>query len=270
MRVLSPAKVNLGLWLLGRRADGYHEIFTIYQAVSLFDEIFIKEGPLKVETSSLIPQEKNLVYKALKLMEKYLGRDIDFSIYIQKNIPEGAGLGGGSSNCATVLRVVNQLLGEPLTAEDLKNIAKEVSSDAVFFLYGGTAVGRGRGDVVEPIKHLDLKITLVYPNVVASTRRVYGAVRDASLTDKIEDDKIISCLLEGKFEVLENTLGQVAMELFPEIKEAYRFLEYLGYRPVVSGSGSCVFYVGEASEEVKKGAALRGWRLYEVKSYNGV
>jgi len=106
MRVLSPAKLNLGLWLLGKRSDGYHEIFTIYHAIDLFDEILIEDGPLSIETSTGIPMEENLVYKAIKLMENRLGEEINFRIYIQKNIPEGAGLGGGSSNVASVLKAI--------------------------------------------------------------------------------------------------------------------------------------------------------------------
>ena len=84
MRVLSPAKLNLGLWLLGKRSDGYHEIFTIYHAIDLFDEILIEDGPLSIETSTGIPMEENLVYKAIKLMENRLGEEINFRIFIQK------------------------------------------------------------------------------------------------------------------------------------------------------------------------------------------
>jgi len=270
IRLLSPAKVNLGLWLLGKRDDGYHEIFTIYHTVSLFDEVFIREGPLRVETSNNIPQEENLVYRALRLMEKRLGKELELSVYICKNIPQGAGLGGGSSNCAVVLKAVNDLLGKPLSTEELEEIVKSVSSDGVFFLYGGTAVGRGRGDTVEPIKHIDLKLTLIYPNVQAHTGRVYSMVKDVSLTPDLDSDKIIQSVLEGKFEVLENRLGALAMEIFPEMREVYRFVEYLGYKPMISGSGSCIFYIGEASQEVQKAALLRGWKLYQVKSYDGV
>ncbi|MFN3264081.1 MAG: 4-diphosphocytidyl-2C-methyl-D-erythritol kinase, partial [Aquificaceae bacterium] len=130
LRLLSPAKVNLGLWLLGKRADGYHEVFTIYQAVDLFDEVLIEEGPLSVETSTGIPMEQNLVYKALRVMEGLLGKEISLRIFIQKNIPEGGGLGGGSSNVATVLRAVNELMGNPLSEEELYLIAGRISSDA--------------------------------------------------------------------------------------------------------------------------------------------
>lgn len=98
-----------------------------------------------METSKGIPQEENLVYKALRLMERALGTDLEVQVYIEKVIPIGGGLGGGSSNVATVLMSVNKLLGEPLSFEELKAIASAVSSDAMFFLYGGSAVGTGRG-----------------------------------------------------------------------------------------------------------------------------
>ncbi|MCX8060777.1 MAG: 4-diphosphocytidyl-2C-methyl-D-erythritol kinase, partial [Aquificaceae bacterium] len=125
VRVLSPAKLNLGLWLLGKRPDGYHEIFTLYHAVNLFDEITLWEGELSVQTSTGIPMEENLVYKALRLMERQIGKDIKVSVYIQKNIPEGAGLGGGSSNVAVVLKAVNQLLGEPMSVRELQALAAQ-------------------------------------------------------------------------------------------------------------------------------------------------
>jgi 4-diphosphocytidyl-2-C-methyl-D-erythritol kinase len=95
-------------------------------------------------------------------------------------------------------------------------------------------------------------------------------VKDVSLTPDLDSDKIIQSVLEGKFEVLENRLGALAMEIFPEMREVYRFVEYLGYKPMISGSGSCIFYIGEASQEVQKAVLLRGWKLYQVKSYDGV
>ncbi|MDW8095603.1 MAG: 4-(cytidine 5'-diphospho)-2-C-methyl-D-erythritol kinase [Aquificaceae bacterium] len=266
-RVLSPAKLNLGLWLLGKRADGYHELFTVYQAISLFDEIYIEEGPLSVETSTGIPMEENLVYKALKLMEDVLGRELDYKIYIQKNIPEGAGLGGGSSNVATVIKAVNQLLGEPLSLEELQALASRVSSDAPFFLLGGSAIGRGRGELLQKVELPKMVFTLIYPEVKCSTARVYSHVSQEMLTYEVDVDKIIDCLRAGRFDQLENRLGELAGELYPEVGEALRFLRAIGFRALVSGSGSSVFYPGEPSAEVELACRLRGWRLYRVESY---
>ncbi len=270
MRLLSPAKLNLGLWILGKRSDGYHEIITVYHTVDLFDEITIKEGPLRVETSTGIPQEENLVYKALRLMEELLGEEIKFSVYIQKNIPVGAGLGGGSSNVANVLKAVNELLGKPLSFEELSSLAGCVSSDAPFFLYGGTAIGRGKGEIIQPVDHLDLEFTLFYPNFSVSTREVYSKVSERELTKGLDVDKILDCIGKGEFEALENKLGEISARTFPQVGEVVRYLEFMGYRPMVSGSGSCVYVIGRTSEEVKRGASLRGWLVFEVKSWHGV
>ncbi|MFN4013234.1 MAG: 4-(cytidine 5'-diphospho)-2-C-methyl-D-erythritol kinase [Aquificaceae bacterium] len=267
MKVLSPAKINLGLWLLGKRQDGYHEIFTVYHAIDLFDEIHIEEGPLQIETSSGIPMEENLVYRAVKLMEKELGKEINYRIYIQKNIPEGAGLGGGSSNVALVLKALNELLENPLDLEDLKRIASVVSSDAPFFLLGGSAIGRGRGEILERIELSKRVFTLIYPGVKVSTRYVYSMVKENLLTEKLQGDKIIDCLRAGDFSLLENKLGELAAELYPEVGEVLRFLRSLGLKALVSGSGSSVFYAGEPLLEVELACKARGWKLYRVESY---
>ncbi len=267
LRLLSPAKLNLGLWLLGKRLDGYHEIFTIYQAIDLFDEIIIQEGPLNVETSTGIPMEKNLVYKAIKSMEKLLGKELNFRVFIQKHIPEGAGLGGGSSNVATVLKAINQLLGNPLSERELHQVVSGVSSDAGFFLMGGSAIGRGRGEILERIELPKMVFTVVYPGVKCSTSYVYSMVKEDILTEYVESDKIIESLRVGDLSPLQNKLGELAGELCPEVGEVLRFLRSLGKVALVSGSGSSVFYVGEPTQEVELACKVRGWRLYRVESY---
>lgn len=267
VRVLSPAKLNLGLWLLGKRPDGYHEIFTLYHAVNLFDEITLWEGELSVQTSTGIPMEENLVYKALRLMERQIGKDIKVSVYIQKNIPEGAGLGGGSSNVAVVLKAVNQLLGEPMSVRELQALAAQVSSDAPFFLMGGSAVGRGRGEVLQRVELPRMVFTLIYPNVKCSTVYVYKHVSPDMLTSHVQGDTILDCLRAGDFSPLENRLGELAAELYPQVGEVLRFLQSFGLRALVSGSGSAVFYAGEPLPEVELACRARGWRLYRVESY---
>jgi 4-diphosphocytidyl-2-C-methyl-D-erythritol kinase len=122
VKLISPAKVNLGLWVTAKRWDGYHEIITLYQTVSLFDEIFIREGPLSVDTNLGIPQEENLVYKAMSLFQAQTGISLNFSVYISKRIPPGSGLGGGSSNAATVLKKINELIGTPLEEGELMSL----------------------------------------------------------------------------------------------------------------------------------------------------
>jgi len=268
-KILSPAKVNLGLWILGKRPDGYHEILTIFHAVDLCDEIAIREGPFDVQTSTGIPKEENLVYRALLEFGRRVGYEPEVSVFIQKRIPEGSGLGGGSSNVAAVLKAVNDMLGNPLDLEELIEIAGLVSSDAPFFFGSGTAVGRGRGEIIEKVEPLDLKITLVIPQVRSSTKEVYSRVREEHLSE-VDIYEVLNALREGRFDVMENRLGELACELYPEIGEVVRFLDYLGFKPLVSGSGSAVFYIGRSTPELEKGARLRGWRVIEVKSWPGV
>ncbi len=266
----SPAKVNLGLWLLGKRSDGYHEILTLFHEIDLCDRIYIREGELRVETNTRIPQEKNLVFLGLKALERLTGERVEFSIFIEKRIPEGGGLGGGSSNLANTLKEVNRLLGNPLDMDSLKGLVSGLSSDAPFFLQGGTAIGRGRGELIEPVEHLNLTLTLILPSTKAITKEVYSAVREKHLTSKENVDIIISRLKAGDLSVLDNALGDLALEIYPEMAEAKRFLEDLGFKAFVSGSGSTLFYLGGLTPEVELGAKLRGWRVVEVKSRLGV
>ena len=269
LKILSPAKVNLGLWIKGKRTDGYHEILTVFHTIDLCDEIILREGPLKVETSNGIPQEENLVYRALIEYRKVTGLDVEFSIYINKRIPVGAGLGGGSSNAAVVLREVNNLLGNPLSTQELSEILAQISSDSPFFLMGGTALGKGKGEVLRPLPHPQLTITLVIPEVISNTALVYSALRETDFGVPEEKD-LIDAIERGDFAFLENPLGRRAMEIYPQIGEVYRFLEFAGIKPLVSGSGSAVFYIGKADQKVVAGARSRGWKVFEVKSGPGV
>ncbi|AAC07027.1 4-(cytidine 5'-diphospho)-2-C-methyl-D-erythritol kinase [Aquifex aeolicus] len=266
IKVLSPAKINLGLWVLGRLPSGYHEILTLYQEIPFYDEIYIREGVLRVETNIGIPQEENLVYKGLREFERITGIEINYSIFIQKNIPPGAGLGGGSSNLAVVLKKVNELLGSPLSEEELRELVGSISADAPFFLLGKSAIGRGKGEVLEPVEtEISGKITLVIPQVSSSTGRVYSSLREEHFVTPEYAEEKIQRIISGEVEEIENVLGDIARELYPEINEVYRFVEYLGFKPFVSGSGSTVYFFGGASEELKKAAKMRGWKVVELE-----
>ena len=167
---------------------------------------------------------------------------------------------------ATVLKAVNQMLGNPLDFDQLLSIASSVSSDAAFFLYGGSAVGTGRGEKIKPIELPAFKFVVIYPGVPVSTKRVYSLVGQKQLTPDIESDKIIDCLARGELEVLENRLGELCAEVVPQVGEVCRFVSSLGYRPLVSGSGSCVFFVGELEDSLKRACQARGWQVYQVES----
>jgi len=266
VKILSPAKINLGLWILKKRPDNYHELITLYREIPFFDEIYIKEGILKVETNIGIPQEENLVYKGLREFEKITGIEVNYSIFIQKNIPPGAGLGGGSSNLATVLNKINELTGRPLSREDLISLLSKLSADAPFFLYGGTAIGRGKGEILQPAEcRLKGKLTLVIPLVSSSTGRIYSLVSPKHYVNVEYAEEKIKEILEGNVNAIENILGEIAKEIYPEIAEVFRFIEFLGFKAFVSGTGSTVYYFGEATEELKTAAKSRGWKVVELE-----
>ncbi len=269
-KIISPAKVNLGLWVLEKRPDGYHEILTYFHTIDLSDYITITRSPkLIVETTNpeIPSNEGNIVYKALKKFEEWTGIEPLYKVFIEKNIPAGAGLGGGSSNAAAVLKAINEIEGNPLTEEELLKLAATIGADVPFFIKGGFARAEGIGDRLTFLdKTFNEEIFIVFPNVSIPTKEIYQAVTEKNLTKK-EEIPIIDSLLGdiNKFlDSIENTLGNIAQEKYPVVKEVVNTLEYLGYRAFVSGSGSAVFALGKPSEKLKIICKTKNWRLIET------
>ncbi|NPA53998.1 MAG: 4-(cytidine 5'-diphospho)-2-C-methyl-D-erythritol kinase [Aquificae bacterium] len=269
-KFISPAKINLGLWVLGKRPDGYHEILTYFHTIELADYISISKAPkLIIETTNpeIPTNEENIVYKALKKFEEWTGIEPNYKVFIEKNIPVGAGLGGGSSNAATVLKAINEIEGNPLTEEELFKLASTVGADVPFFLKGGFAKAEGIGEKLTFLdKTFEEKIFIIYPQVSISTKEIYQALTEKDLTKK-EEIPIIDSLLEDfnlLLDRIENKLKTVVQEKYPVVKEVINTLEYLGYKPFLSGSGSAVFAVGTPSEKVKLVCKTKGWRLIET------
>lgn len=272
--LLSPAKINIGLWVVGKRADGYHDIFTFMHTVDFYDKIYIKPSFKTTIKTSLsdkgIEDEKNIVYKALAEFENLTGFSENFDIFIEKNIPLGAGLGGGSSNAATVLKFLNEYFSNPLSKDEIFRLASKIGADVPFFLEGGFALAEGIGDIITPLVNKeDVEIFIIYPNVNSQTKLIYSKVKQELLTTKEELNIIYNLQREyGIRELLrvaKNTLGEIARSVYPQIDEVFRFLESLGYKPHVSGSGSSVYCVGEPSEKVELACKVRGWKLIKTK-----
>ncbi|HOT96803.1 MAG TPA: 4-(cytidine 5'-diphospho)-2-C-methyl-D-erythritol kinase [bacterium] len=245
------AKINLGLRILGRRADGYHEVETIYQQISVRDVLSIAAQPSGIVvgcTDPTLPVDgENLAGRAAALLRQHAGVAQGCNIQIQKNIPVGAGLGGGSSDAATALVALNQIweIGWPL--ERLAPLAAELGSDVPFFLRGGCALGRGRGEILEPLQlPQGWWGVLVYPNLVISTHWVYENA-NFSLTKSLKNSKFYSLtgfadrLSEWDLH-LANDLEPVVFNRYPHLKELVEGFRRAGaFYAHMSGSGSAIF-----------------------------
>ena len=190
----APAKINLGLRVLRKRPDGYHDLLSIMAPVSLCDELRVERGFQNIElccpNSELPTNEENLVYRAARFVLDTCQRSDGVRIELTKNTPVGAGLGGGSSNAATTLMKVNELLGNPLKSEELFSLGVRLGADVPFFLVRGWAIAEGIGDRLTPLAKVPLIWTvLVCPQFQVSTRWAY---KNLTLTTSPNGSKFIS------------------------------------------------------------------------------
>jgi 4-diphosphocytidyl-2-C-methyl-D-erythritol kinase len=278
LRVRSFAKINLALAVLGRRTDGYHEIRTVFQSIDLHDELEFAESTrleLKCDDLPGVPPTQNLVWKAAETLGRLAGIDRGARITLRKNIPAGAGLGGGSSNAAATLVGLSRFWGLRAQDADLREMAADLGADVPFFLGGGTALGIGRGDELYPLPSIDtLHLVVVYPGVQVSTAEAYRSLR-LLLTSKEASHKIQrfcgrlpgnQSFLAGIFNDFETSI----LPAYPEIGEAKRFLSDQGAKAaLLSGSGSSVF--GFFLDEESALAASRAmvpetWRVFPAKT----
>ena len=260
MKILAPAKINLCLYVLGKRSDGYHDIFSVMQAVSLYDELDLEPWERFVLTvEGAIIDGKNLVEKAWEVLGRYVKPRAGIKVHLRKNIPIGAGLGGGSADAAALIAGANRLFDLGLTREQMSVIGAEVGSDVPFFFSGGSAVVEGRGEVVKPISlPSDYGVVIVAPGFAVDTKWAYSQIRNY-LTPP---EEIINLLYSGEcgpvFEILNfcaNSFEPVVKDSFPEIGYIFEKLEQVGARKVLlSGSGSAVFGVFESRKEAHKAA----------------
>lgn len=263
MRIRAYAKINLGLRVLRRRADGYHEIRSLLQSIALADELSLEERAggieLQDEPRLAIPPSENLVHRAAELLCKRAGPAPGLRIELMKRIPMGAGLGGGSSDAAATLVAVNELFGLDLRREELRRLALELGSDVPFFLEGGTCLVSGRGERVRRLPPLPpYHLVLLIPPFPLSTAEVYDAL------DRMGDEG------EKPFEegpqLLRNDLERAAVALHPEIQDYRDFLreaapDFFG----MSGSGP-TWFAGFSDREraaafAAKAASLPGRAL---------
>ncbi|OGD17651.1 MAG: 4-(cytidine 5'-diphospho)-2-C-methyl-D-erythritol kinase [Candidatus Aminicenantes bacterium RBG_16_63_14] len=261
MTVKSFAKINLGLEIIGKRADGYHDIRTLFQTISLADELDFEPAPpgvldLAGDDPSVAWDRTNLVLRAVRLLQVETGTDRGARIVVRKTVPAGRGLGGGSSNAAATLLALNAMWDLGLGAGELAGLARSLGADVPFFLHGGLCLGEDIGDRLTPLPDLPpLPCLLVFPPFPIPTPSIYAAV-GPSLTSAGKVSKIMRFLESGDFGLLENDLEHVIFRAYPELE---RWKSYFRERGAVlsqvSGSGSAVY--GLFSDTESAAAARR-------------
>ncbi len=247
MTARSFAKINLGLEIVRKRPDGYHDIRTLFQTVTLADEIDFEPAPagaieLTGDDPSVAWDRTNLVARAARLLLERTGRPAGARIAVRKRIPAGRGLGGGSSNAATTLLVLDKMWGLGLGADALAPLARSLGADVPFFLKGGLCLGEEIGDKLTPLADLEpLACLFVFPPFPIATPSVYAGVGPA-LTSTAKVSRIERFLESRDFGLLENDLERVIFRAHPELERWKSFFRDAGALVAqVSGSGSAVF-----------------------------
>ncbi len=289
----SYAKVNLGLYVTGKRKDGYHELATVFQQVGLYDTLYFdienadrSEIDLTVSNNLLVSaDENNLVYQAAQLFLHVTQKHLTLAITLEKKIPIGAGLGGGSSNAAVTLLALNNALGKPLKATDLHRLAISLGADVAFFIGGGLAAASGIGEKLRPLdSRFDFTVALLCPDLTISTRWAYSQIklqknRSAELNDL--SDLVSRSKFTDWRENMGNDFEPVVFKKYPQLQALKNGLYESGAKYAsLSGSGSTVF--GIFSDRKKAEIACRNfrsplqyylvkpmyWGLRELESHN--
>ncbi|ENV36252.1 4-diphosphocytidyl-2-C-methyl-D-erythritol kinase [Acinetobacter venetianus RAG-1 = CIP 110063] len=238
IRVPSPAKLNLFLHITGRRENGYHELQTIFQLIDLYDWMNFKaiDGEdIQIEGLDDVQLEQNLIYRAAQLLKPHAKKPCGLNIRIEKNIPMGAGLGGGSSNAATTLIVLNQLWECELSEQQLADYGVKLGADVPIFVLGRNAWAEGIGEHLSFIDLAQKKFIILKPDCFISTQQLFS---QKTLT---RDSKITTfCAYQLQPSSFGNNFEPLARQLYSEVDEAMRYLDQFGLAKL-TGTGACVF-----------------------------
>lgn len=269
IEVPAYAKINLGLRVLGKRPDGYHDIETYLLQIDLADRLslaVLQRSGIRFTCNwpELAEAEANLCVRACRLLEGACNCRLDLAIHLEKAIPYGAGLGGGSSDAAVTLVAVNELLRLGLCEEELSALATRLGSDVPFFLHGGLAYACGRGEIITPLDYLPrVWILVVKPEFAVSTKEVYDGLR-FGLTNSKKNTTLAS--LKNSLsepdklrEVCQNELELGVFARYPELAVIKSRLQGLGALSVsMAGSGSALCGIFVSRRAIAEGERVFG------------
>jgi 4-diphosphocytidyl-2-C-methyl-D-erythritol kinase len=267
----APAKLNLFLHVIGQRADGYHLLETAFQFIDRGDLLHfsVRNDAKIVRTTDLVsvPAETDLVVRAAKLLQLHTGIKLGADIALEKVLPMGGGLGGGSSDAATTLIALNHLWNTRLTRQQLMQLGLQLGADVPFFLFGQNAFGQGVGEQLVPLATPDCWYVVIEPGVSVPTQAIFSSKALTRNSHSIT----VSDFQSYPNGAWKNDLQDVAVQLFPEILTAIRWLSSYG-KAKMTGSGSCVFCAcpnEDAAVEIIKNVPQQftsQWKVWKAKS----
>ncbi|AWL28259.1 4-(cytidine 5'-diphospho)-2-C-methyl-D-erythritol kinase [Acinetobacter defluvii] len=265
IRVPSPAKLNLFLHITGRRENGYHELQSIFQLIDLYDWMEFTQNDadqICIEGLNSVDLEKNLIYKATQILKPFAKALTGLTINIEKNIPMGAGLGGGSSNAATTLIVVNQLWQCGLSISELAELGVQLGADVPIFVHGKNAWAEGIGEHLTFIDLDQKQYILLKPDCFISTQLLFS---QKTLTRDTKPTKF--CAYQQNSSGFGNNFEPLARKLYPEVDEAMHYLDQFG-KAKLTGTGACVFVEVTKNMNIDEILAHSPCKAYLVKSLN--
>lgn len=233
---LSPAKINLFLRIVRQEPNGYHYLQTLFQFISLHDEIGFElrddDAIIADYHDERINHDNDLIVKAIRLLQKESGVTTGLTITLKKNIPMGAGLGGGSSNAATTLMAVNELYRLNYSSEKLQVLGRTLGADVPIFIYGKSAWAEGIGDLFIPMTPIERAYELIIPNISISTQKVFQfpeLSRNNPLLEKTDRPDYL------------NDCTSAIYSLYPQMKRYMDALTQMDLSPKITGTGSCIY-----------------------------
>ena len=263
IRVPAPSKLNLFLHITGRRENGYHELQSIFQLIDLCDWLEFEprtDQEIHIEGLNSVDLSQNLIYKATQILKPYAQTATGLSIRLEKNIPMGAGLGGGSSDAATTLIVVNQLWQCGLNTEQLADLGVQLGADVPIFVHGRNAWAEGIGEHLTFIDLDQKQYIVLKPDCFISTQLLFS---QKTLTRNTKSSKF--CAYQLKPSDFGNNFEPLARSLYPEVDEAMQYLDQFGVAKL-TGTGACVFTEVTADMNIDEILAHSPCKSYLVSS----
>lgn len=240
----SPAKLNLFLYITGQRANGYHDLQTLFQFIDCCDQLYFTvthDNDISLDSQLDFPAEDNLIVKAARLLQQHCAIQQGAAIKLDKHLPMGGGIGGGSSNAATTLLVLNHLWQCNLSEQELASLGLQLGADVPIFIHGHSAFAEGVGEQVQEVEIDEPWYLVLHPEVHVSTQSVFGHPELPRNTPKRTWQQLLT-------ENWQNDCQEIVAKVYPEVAQALRWLvEYAPSR--MTGTGSCVFATFETERE---------------------